>query len=193
MSILLILLIIPIFFVGLIMYIMTLINFVINSELDIVILLTSLLIILLSYFFIPKLFIKLLPNNLYLKKYESLETIYYSYFCFILLFLFGVANLITSLINMGKYLEFGCGIGIIIFFGYITFNYIFNYKDIVAELDSIDDITNDIKCLDFFIEDDFVEFYSKDSSYEEKSYYVVKYNKKIKSIKKILKKVINVE
>lgn len=194
MSLILLLLLIPVFFVGLIMFIMTLVQYSLGNGLDTIIFLVGLFILTISGFIIPKFLFKLFPDKVFFMNQDNYASSTYSYFMFILLFMFGISNLVNSIIGGYKVLEFAVGIVIILLFLYVSINYMFKYEDIILELDSIDDDKNKNYCLNFYSEETgLIEYYSKDGNYEEEKFYLVSFNKATRTIKKIKRKVINVD
>ena len=194
MELLALMILIPIFCIGLVMYIITLYNYVILNTLDVPLLTIGFLIIIILSFFIIKLIFKSLPKTAkYLNKENNANTIY-NIFTFVIMFLFGLSIFIKSL--NGKFNIFDCAIGTLMasLSVYVISTYFLSYKSEVLKLMDIENYDEKIKCLKFEHEKyGIIEYYTNDEDYKIDSMYKVKINKKTKVISTIEGLVHNIE
>lgn len=194
MSLLALIIIIPIFCIGLVMYIMTLINYVLNNSLDVPLMTISLLIVIVFSFIIIKLFYKNLPKTAKTLNAEQNSNTLYNIFTFILMLLFGFAIFIKAF--MQKFDIFDCAIGIVMvtIALYAINNYFMNFEECVLKIIDIEDYDEKINCLKLEHEKygDF-EYYTDSKDYKIDESYKVKINKKTKIISTIKNKVHTIE
>ncbi|MDE6141785.1 MAG: hypothetical protein K2G03_04190, partial [Bacilli bacterium] len=175
MAMLALIFLIPIFCIGLVMYIMTLYNYAILNALDVPLLTIGFLITIVLSFFIVKLFYKILPKTAkYLNKEQNSNTVY-NIFTFVIMFLFGLSIFIKSL--NAKFNIFDCVIGIIMvsLSSYVISTYFLSYGSEVLKLTDIENIDDKINCLKFEHEKyGIIEYYTNDSNFKVDSMYKVK-------------------
>lgn len=194
MAMLALIFLIPIFCIGLVMYVMTLYNYAFLNTLDVPLLTIGLLIVMILSFFIIKLIFKNLPKNAkYLNKEQNSNTIY-NIFSFAIMLLFGLSIFIKSF--NGKFNVFDCVIGILMvsLSTYVISTYFLSYGHEGLKLIDIEIVDDKIKCLKFEQEKyGLIEYYTNDDNYEIDNIYKVKLNKKTKVISTIEGKVHNIE
>lgn len=194
MAMLALIFLIPIFCVGLVMYIMTLYNYVILNTLDVPLLAIGFLITIILSFFIIKLIFKSLPKTAdYLNKEQNSNTIY-NIFTFVIMFLFGISIFVKSLKN--NFNVFDCVIGTVMasLSIYVISTYFLSYKSDVLKLADIENVDEKIKCLKFEHEEyGIIDYYTNDDDYKIDSLYKAKLNKKTKVISTIEGLVHNIE
>ena len=209
MQLVILILLIPLCSVSFFIYLNTLLNYALNDTLNIPLFTGSLSAFLLLGFFCIYIFgnIRVLSANKL--NFESKVIPYFGYSSFIILFLFGIANMVNAFKgDMSPYKILGSGL-IFILFIYITFFYIFRFKTGIFKLgaiESYDDVedldekeekkdpdlpkmkkkTTDILCLIFENDDiDYIDYYTEDKTYEKDKYYKIRYNPKLKLVSKI--------
>lgn len=194
MAMLALIFLIPIFCIGLVMYVMTLYNYAFLNTLDVPLLTIGLLIVMILSFFIIKLIFKTLPKNAkYLNKEQNSNTIY-NIFSFAIMLLFGLSIFVKSF--NGEFNVFDCVIGILMvsLSTYVISTYFLSYGHEGLKLIDIEIVDDKIKCLKFEQEKyGLIEYYTNDDNYEIDSMYKVKLNKKTKVISTIEGKVHNIE
>lgn len=194
MAMLALIFLIPIFCIGLVMYVMTLYNYAILNTLDVPLLTIGFLVVMILSFFIIKLIFKTLPKNAkYLNKEQNSNTIY-NIFSFAIMLLFGLSIFIKSF--NGKFNVFDCVIGILMvsLSTYVISTYFLSYGHEGLKLIDIEIVDDKIKCLKFEQEKyGLIEYYTNDDNYEIDNIYKVKLNKKTKVISTIEGKVHNIE
>lgn len=194
MAMLALIFLIPIFCIGLVMYVMTLYNYAFLNTLDVPLLTIGLLIVMILSFFIIKLIFKTLPKNAkYLNKEQNSNTIY-NIFSFAIMLLFGLSIFIKSF--NGEFNIFDCVIGILMvsLSTYVISTYFLSYGHEGLKLIDIEIVDDKIKCLKFEQEKyGLIEYYTNEDNYEIDSIYKVKLNKKTKVISTIEGKVHNIE
>lgn len=194
MAMLALIFLIPIFCIGLVMYVMTLYNYAILNTLDVPLLTIGFLVVMILSFFIIKLIFKVLPKNAkYLNKEQNSSTIY-NMFSFAIMLLFGLSIFVKSF--NGEFNVFDCVIGILMvsLSTYVISTYFLSYGHEGLKLIDIEIVDDKIKCLKFEQEKyGLIEYYTNDDNYEIDSMYKVKLNKKTKVISTIEGKVHNIE
>lgn len=194
MAMLALIFLIPIFCIGLVMYVMTLYNYAILNTLDVPLLTIGFLIVMILSFFIIKLIFKTLPHNAqYLNKEQNSSTIY-NIFSFAIMFLLGLSIFIKSF--NGEFNIFDCVIGILMvsLSTYVISAYFLSFGHEGLKLIDIEIVDDKIKCLKFEQEKyGIIEYYTNDDNYEIDNIYKVKLNKKTKVISTIEGKVHNIE
>ena len=129
MSIVILLLIIPIFSIGLVLYIANLYDFLLTGNFNELLFIISTAISVVTSYFIPT----LLVNSIKSKSIKFLNNknkylIISNYISLILLFILGIALLYRGLLNI-NYTQLLFGIGIISLFVYNTYVYYFYYEE----------------------------------------------------------------
>ncbi|MCH5166693.1 MAG: hypothetical protein J1F35_02250 [Erysipelotrichales bacterium] len=108
---------------------MNLINFVTFNELDLLLLSITVLVNVITSFFILKLIINNNKESNFIKKIDRNFYAYYGYFCYLQLFIFGIFLIINSIINKINIIYLLIGIMLVLFFIYVTINYIIKRKN----------------------------------------------------------------
>jgi hypothetical protein len=191
---LLILIFIPIFFVGTVIYGSTLYEFMMNGELDMVLLLIGLFASLISSFIILKEMSLIDLNDYKIIKFQRKIDGIIGIISFTLLFLFGVALIINSSVISFNYTKMFVGISIIFFYIYVIYYYVFNKNIYVFKLVSITKINDKLYLLQFENKEQGLQDYyfnTKDGFKKNKSY-KVSFSKANNNIHKVLGEVIEV-
>lgn len=187
MTYLLILVFIPVFFVGIVIYLTTIYAYAFNNELDVVLLLVGLFSTLISSFVILKTFALMDSKNHKLIKLQHKVDAIVGLFSFTLLFLFGVALIINNFylsFNVGKLI---IGIMLVLFYLYIIYYYFFTRK---KEVFILTDITKVNKYYKLSFKNDKLgtkEVYVKDKDkYKKDKSYICSYSEIYNDITKII-------
>ena len=189
-----ILICIPIFFVGLSMYMYTMYDFIINNNLDVALMLISVFAtILTSYLSLKE--IGLLESNSYkVVKFQSRIDSIIGVVSFTLLLVFGISLIANNFINGMNYSKLLIGVSIVILYTYIIYINFLHKKEYVFKIIGIDKIGDKL----FLVTLDnkttgLVEMYldNKNGIKKNKSYkcYYNNYNKRMV---KILNEVVDV-
>lgn len=194
MSVLALIIIIPIFCIGLVMYIMTLANYAFNNSLDVPLLTIGLLIVIVFSFIIIKLFYKNLPKTARNLNAEQNSNTIYNIFTFILMLLFGLAIFFKSFTQKFDFLDCAIGIVMVIISLYAINNYFLNFEECVVKLIDIEEYDEKIDCLKFEHEKyGELEYFTSNKDYKTDEVYKVKLNRKTKIISTIKNKVHTIE
>ena len=184
MSIVILLLIIPVFSVGLVLYITNLYDFFITGNFDELLFIISMGLSVVTGYFIPGLFVNLIKSkNIKFLNNKNKYLIISNYISLILLFILGIALLYRGILNL-NYGQLIFGIGITFLFFYGTYAYFICYEEDDFILKVIYTM-NSYNELHFENEDVSIVYYTDSNKYKENQRYVLKYNKYINSIKKI--------
>lgn len=176
---LLLLLLIPVFCMGMSVYIATLYQYVVD-KLNVLPLILSVFDIVILGYILPRLFYKIYksdtPGSLNAEKKISNFSNYLSY---IIMLLFAVALLIRFIITHESYLDIYVSVIIILLFVYTTYIYYFDYKNIEFEVNDITDINKKTKLMylenkEFGVKELYI---GNDTEYEVGKKYILKYNK----------------
>ncbi len=176
---LLLLLLIPVFCMGMSVYIATLYQYVVD-KLNVLPLILSVFDIVILGYILPRLFYKIYksdtPGSLNAEKKISNFSNYLSY---IIMLLFAVALLIKFIITHESYLDIYVSVIIILLFVYTTYIYYFDYKNIEFEVNDITDINKKTKLMylenkEFGVKELYI---GNDTEYEVGKKYILKYNK----------------
>ena len=186
---------IPIFFVGLTMYTYTMFDFMFNNNLDVALLLVSLFATLLtSYLTLKEL--SLLDGKTYkMVKFQSRVDSIIGIISCTLLFVFGVSLLVNTSLHGLNYSKLLIGVAIAILYLYIIYMNFINRKIEVFKIISIDKISDKVYSITLENkEEGLVEMYSTTKDNIKKSkFYKCSYNKFNKQVLKILNEVIDVK
>lgn len=184
MSIVILLLIIPVFSIGLVMYITNLCYFFSTGEFDEIIFIISMVLTVPTSYLIPYIFTNIIKSkNINYLNNKNKITIISNYFSMILLLLLGIALLYRGIINL-NYTQIIFGVGIVLLFGYGTYTYFIHFDEKEFILKSINRV-NDSNELTFVNNDITITYYTNDNEYVGNQKYVLKYNKYINSVKRI--------
>ena len=176
---LLLLLLVPVFCMGMSVYIATLYQYVVD-KLNVLPLILSVFDIVILGYILPRLFYKIYksdtPGSLNAEKKISNFSNYLSY---IIMLLFAVALLIRFIITHESYLDIYVSVIIILLFVYTTYIYYFDYKNIEFEVNDITDINKKTKLMylenkEFGVKELYI---GNDTEYEVGKKYILKYNK----------------
>ena len=189
-----ILICIPIFFVGLSMYMYTIYDFIINNNLDVALMLVSVFAtILTSYLSLKE--IGLLESNSYkVVKFQSRIDSIIGLVSFTLLLIFGIALIVNSFINTMNYSKLLIGLSIVFLYIYVIYVNFLYKKEYVFKIVSIDKLGDKL----FLVTLDnkttgLVEMYvdNKNGIKKDKSYKCY-YNNLNKRLIKIINEVVDV-
>jgi hypothetical protein len=160
-----ILLLIPLFFVGMVMYVNTLYDFVINSNIDTVLLLVGVFISIISIFILFK-----------------------------LLFLLGIALIINAFIDSLSYSKLILGSSIVSMYLYIVYYYFIQKSVVMFKVEDMYKLNNDLYMVILYNKDiGKVETYELKSKLKKNKTYKCLYNKGSNMILRISNEVIEVE
>lgn len=190
----LILLLIPIFFVGMVIYISTIFDFMFTGNLDTVLLLIGIFGSSISGFIIMKEFSLIeFKNAKVLMIQRTIDSII-GLFSFTLLLLFGVSLIVNSLNTPINLIKLLVGVFIVLFYLYVVYFYVLNKKVYVCKLVDISKINDNLYLIMFDNKDlGIKDIYVKDKKglKKDKSYKVF-YSNSCKCITKIINEVIEV-
>ena len=178
------LILIPLFSVGLVLYVTNLFDFISTGTFnEILFIISTALTVVTSYVIAYKTVDLIKSNKLEFLNKKNSYLIIGNYFSTVLLFLLGISLLYQGIlhINVGQII---IGVGCLLIFGYVTFMYFFYSEEHSFILKSIKDFNGDKELL-FSYEDVELTYYTKDTKYILNQYYVIKYNKYTNFIKKI--------
>lgn len=189
------LLLIPFFCISFSLYVLGLLDFIINNSFDIVLVTGSAFTSVVLSFFIIKNFI---CNNDHIASIMNLDkksSIIHGYFSFFILFLFSISLIVNSFVFKYNMMNLIFGTMFIIAYIYITYEYIIKTETKVLKLVDIDDLDEDLNRLIFEInENEEAEYYvNKKTNYKKDKTYLCKINKSSKLINKVIKEVIELD
>ena len=186
MNIVLLLLIIPVFSVGLVLYITNIYYFLVTGDFDELMFIISMVLSIPTSYFIPQIFINLIKSkSINFLNNKNKYLIISNYFSIILLFILGISLLYRGILNLNN-AQIIFGVGIILVFVYCTYTYFAYYEEQEFTLDFIYPGDN-CKEFHFTNEECTLSYYVEinDNKYKENHRYIIKYNKYINSIKRI--------
>ena len=192
---LVILLLVPLFFVGTVIYVCTLYEFMMNNSLDMVLLLIGVFASLISSYIIFKEISMLDINDYKIIKFQRKIDGIIGLFSFTLLFLFGISLIVNSTLTTINYPKMIFGIAIVVFYGYVLYFYMFKRFIYVFKLISITKITDKLYVLSFENKEQGLhDYYTNDKdAYKKGKSYKVAFSKANNNISKILNEVVEVE
>lgn len=182
----LILILIPILFIFISLYIGCLNTFIIDNNMNTIILLISVLSMIIISFLLFKNIINIDKNNSNLYNINKKSDLYHNYFSILISLIFGIYLTIYAFIY-NKYMYLIISIFIIILFIYFTYISFFMYKKEEFELLDIIEIKENrvYKLVLNNKEYGIVNYYTNNNKYKIDSIYICLYNKKTKIINKI--------
>lgn len=182
----LILILIPILFIFISLYIGCLNTFIIDNNMNTIILLISVLSMIIISFLLFKNIINIDKNNSNLYNINKKSDLYHNYFSILISLIFGICLTIYAFIY-NKYMYLIISIFIIILFIYFTYISFFMYKKEEFELLDIIEIKENrvYKLVLNNKEYGIVNYYTNNNKYKIDSIYICLYNKKTKIINKI--------
>lgn len=183
----LILILIPILFIFISLYIGCLNTFIIENNLNTIILLISVCAIIILSFIILKNIINIDKNNSKLYNINKKSDLYHNYFSLIISLIFAIYLIIYAIIYT-KYIYLIISIFIIILFIYFTYISFFIYKKEEFQLIDIIEIQENRVYKLVFSNKEFglINYYTNNNKYKLNCTYICSYNKKIKIINKII-------
>jgi hypothetical protein len=140
------LLCIPIFAIGITIFVGSLVTFIVTNEINYVLLLISMFITIVSGFLISKNLKSIMPNTVKSLNIIKNMDIYYGYFNFILFVLFGLAYLGNYFFSQNV-INLAIGGLCISFFIYVTYAFFGDRKEVRLKVKYIDDTIKNVKCL----------------------------------------------
>ena len=195
MIIILILLLIPIFFTGVTIYTSTLYGYMLNNELDTVLLLIGLFVSLISSFILFKSFI-LIDKEDYLlyKLHDRIDSIIGVISC-TLLFLFGISLIVNSTLHEISYSKILIGSAIVLSFIFTIYYYFISSKVYNCKVIEIEHINKKFYCITLDNKElGIKEYYVKDKKDIKKNKtYKCFYSPGSKIITKIIGEVVEVK
>lgn len=189
-----ILLLIPTFFVGLVMYINTLYDYIINSNLDTVLLLIGVFTTIISIFILFKLIGLIDKDDIKVLKFQKRIDAYIGIISFTLLFLFGIALVINSFIGTLSYSKLILGASLVCMYLYIFYYYFLQNSIVIFKIEDMYKISDDIYMITLYNKDiGKVETYETNNKLKKNKSYKCLYNKGSNVILKISNEVIEVQ
>jgi hypothetical protein len=189
-----ILLLIPLFFVGMVMYVNTLYDFVINSNIDTVLLLVGVFISIISIFILFKLIGLIDKEDIRLLKFQKRIDAYIGLISFTLLFLLGIALIINAFIDSLSYSKLILGSSIVSMYLYIVYYYFIQKSVVMFKVEDMYKLNNDLYMVILYNKDiGKVETYELKSKLKKNKTYKCLYNKGSNMILRISNEVIEVE
>ena len=189
MTYLLILVFIPFFFVGLVVYCATVYQYALNGNLDVVFVIGGLLASLISSFIILKTFALMDLKGILFNRIQKRIDAIIGLFSFTLLFIFGIALIVNYIKVTPNIAKIILGIGICVFYLYIFYYYVLNKKRYLFTLKDITKI-NDKSYL-FTFENEKQgnkEYYvKKKEGYTKGKKYICSYSTLFNDISRIIK------
>lgn len=187
MSILALIILIPIFCIGLVLYMVTLYNYAVLNILDAPLLIIGILIVIILSFFIIKVFFKNLPKTAKNLNNELNSNIIYTIFSLVIILLLGGSIFIKSLFNDFDIWNFLVGLILITFSLYFISDFFLSFEEVILKLTNIEIVDHEIKYLKLDHEKygEF-EYYTNKDNFKINNYYKAKINKKTKVISTII-------
>lgn len=187
MSILALIILIPIFCIGLVLYMVTLYNYAVLNILDAPLLIIGILIVIILSFFIIKVFFKNLPKTAKNLNNELNSNIIYTIFSLVIILLLGGSIFIKSLINDFDIWNFLVGLILVTFSLYFISDFFLSFEEVILKLTNIEIVDHEIKYLKLDHEKygEF-EYYTNKDNFKINNYYKAKINKKTKVISTII-------
>ena len=184
MGIVFLLILIPLFSIGVVLYVTTLYDFITTGDFNELLFLLSTVITVVTSYFIPKAVVAVMP----FKTAKALNNknkilVLSNYISLLLIVLFGVVMLYRGLLNI-NYIQIITGVGCIFLFFYTTYFYFFNYEKKEFELQMIKDHKK-YKEISFYNGEIFLTYYVEDNKLKEGRKYIVEYNKYTSVVKKV--------
>lgn len=193
MSLIALIILIPIFCIGLVMYIMTLFNYAFADSLDVPLLTIGLLIVIILSFIIIKLFYKNLPKRAKYLNSELKSNTIYNIFTFIIMLIFGFFIFLKSFNGGFDLFDSIIGIIMVMISLYAITSFFLNYEETIVKIIDIEE-DEKIKCLTLEHEKyGNFSYYIEEDTFKKDEYYKVKLNRKTKIISTIINKVHNIE
>ncbi len=178
------LILIPLFSVGLVLYVTNLFEFISTGSFnEIMFIISSILTVVTSYFIAGR-FVELIKSNKlsYLNKKNKI-LILGKYFSVVLLLLLGFSLLYQGILH-GNIAQIIFGVGCVLVFAYITFMYFFYTEEKEFVLKNIVE-HGSFKELHFGYEDVTVVYYINDNRFRQNQRYLIRFNKYTSTIKRI--------
>lgn len=190
----LILLLIPVFFVGIVIFTCTLVDYAFSNNLDVIFLMIGLFGTLISSFFILKEVGLIETKNYRLLKFQKKVDVYIGLISFTLLLMFGLSLIFNSVKNTMSAPRVFIGSSIIVLYFYVIYACFIEKKEYVCVVKDILKVSDNAYLVLLYNKElDINEFYVKDKKGLKKDkLYKVKYNKTSKCVTKILNEVIEV-
>lgn len=178
------LILIPFFSIGLVLYITNLFEFVTTGNFNELLFIISTIITVASSYIITNKFVDLIKSNKidFLNK-KNKYLIIGNYFSVFLLILLGVALLYQGILHLNV-AQIMFGIGSVFIFIYITYMYFFYFDENEFVLKTIMEYESHQE-LHFEYEDVRIVYYTNDTKYKVNQKYIINYNKYTSVIKKI--------
>ena len=184
MGIVFLLILIPLFSIGVVLYATTLYDFITTGNFNELLFLISTVMTVITSYFIPKAVVAVMP----FKTAKALNNknkilVLSNYISLVILLVFGIVMLYRGLMTI-NYIQIITGVGCIFLFFYTTYFYFFNYEKNEFVLQMIIDHKK-FKELSFYNDELFLTYYVEDNKLKEGKRYVVEYNKYTSVVKKV--------
>ena len=184
MGIVFLLILIPLFSIGVVLYITTLYDFFATGNFNELMFLISTILSVVTSYLLPKTFVSIMPaKNAKSLNNRNMILVLSNYISLMLLLLFGVVMLYRGIISV-NYVQIIGGIGCVFVFFYATYFYFFSYEKKEFKLEIIID-NKKYKELTFVNKEGTVTFYTEDNKLKEGKKYVLEYNKYTNVVKRI--------
>lgn len=189
-----ILLFIPVFFVGFVMYVNNLYEYMINNNLDTVLLLIGVFVSIISIFIIFKLLGLIDKEDVKLLKFQKRIDAYIGLLSFSLLFLLGIALMVNSFIGLLSYSKLILGTSLVCMYIYILYYYFLQRSVMIFKVEDMYKIKEDLYMVIFYNKEvGKVETYESKNTLKKNKSYKCLYNKGSNIILKISNEVIEVD
>ena len=190
-----ILICIPIFFVGITMYMYTLFDFMFNNNLDVALMLVSLFATILTSYLTLKELSLLESENYKVVKFQSRVDSIIGMVSFTLLLAFGISLIVNTSLNTFDYSKVLIGSAIIVLYLYVIFmNYIYRGECVFKIID-VEKVNDKLYIITLENESEgLLEMYLKEKiNIKKNKNYKCVYNKYNKRVLKILNEVVDVK
>ena len=184
MGIFILLVLIPFFSIGLVLYFVTLYELATTGKLNELMMLVSTLLTVITSYFIPKSFVKILSAKTAKSLNQNNKILILSnYMSIVLLLLFGLAMLYRGIIVLNA-IQILIGVGCVGTFGYATYLYFFSFDINDLTLHYLID-NKKYKELTFVGDDVQLTCYTDSNKYVEGNKYTVEYNRYTNIVRRI--------
>ncbi len=191
----LILLFIPIFFVGVITYSSTLFEYMINNNLDTVLLLIGVFVTIISLFVLFKSIMFIDKEDYTIIRLQNRVDAIIGILSFTLLLLFGVSLLVNSFINTMSYSKVLIAVAIIIIYVYVLYYYLFSKKQYPCKVVEIAKMNDKLYCVTLEHKDLGLKevYYKTKPNLTKNKVYNCSYSNGLKLITKISNQIVEVK
>ena len=192
---LLILLFVPLFFVGVVTYTSTVYEYIFTNSFDTVLLLIGIFASIISTFVVLKSILFIDKEDYLLIKLQERVDAFIGIISFTLLLLFGIALVVNTFVNNMVYSKLLIGVAIIITYLYVIYYYFIQKKLYVCNVIDVTKMKDKLYCVTVENKDLGIKeiFYKKDPMIKKNKLYNCYYNKGCNVLVKITNEVIEVK